>query len=57
MRPRKKKAEQKGEMLRIRVTDAQKAAFDEAAQRLGMDLSAYARMALIERARNDGIKI
>lgn len=44
-------------MLRIRVTDAQKKAFEEAAARDGMDLSTYARVAMIEKARRAGVEI
>jgi antitoxin component of RelBE/YafQ-DinJ toxin-antitoxin module len=52
-----KKDTQKGEMLRIRLTAEQKIAFDAAAQRLGIGLSAFARMSMIERARTEGIEV
>jgi uncharacterized protein (DUF1778 family) len=48
---------QKAEMLRIRLTVGQKAAFDAAAKRLGIGLSAFARMSMIERARTEGIEV
>jgi len=48
---------QKGEMLRVRLTSEQKTAFDAAAQRLGIGLSAFARMSMIERARAEGIEV
>jgi hypothetical protein len=55
---RKKRASAtKGQMLRIRLTDAQRDAFDEAAKRLGMGLSAFARMSMLERARREGIEV
>ena len=44
-------------MLRIRVTDEQRAAFDEAAKKLGVGLSAFARMAMLKMARDEGVKI
>ena len=58
MAPRKKPVSTtKGQMLRIRLTDAQRAAFDTAAKRLGMGLSAFARMSMLERARKEGIEV
>jgi hypothetical protein len=53
----KPKAEAKGDMLRVRVTDEQRAAFDEAAKRLGVGLSAFARMAMLKMARDGGVKV
>lgn len=44
-------------MLRIRVTAAQRAAFDEAAAALGVGLSAFARMAMLKMARENGVKV
>ena len=58
MAPRKKRqAAGKSDMLRIRVSDAQRTAFEEAAKRLGIGLSAFARMSMIERARKEGIEV
>jgi hypothetical protein len=56
-RRRAPKADAKGDMLRIRVTDEQRAAFDEAAKKLGVGLSAFARMAMLKMARDEGVKI
>lgn len=47
----------KAEMLRIRVTHEQRVAFDTAAKRLGIGLSAFARMSMIERARREGVEV
>lgn len=47
----------KADMLRIRITAEQRVAFDAAAKRLGMGLSAFARMSMIERARKEGIEV
>ena len=47
----------KGAILQIRLTEEQKIAFDAAAQRLGIGLSAFARMSMIERARAEGIEV
>ncbi len=44
-------------MLRIRVTHEQRVAFDTAAKRLGIGLSAFARMSMIERARREGVEV
>lgn len=44
-------------MLRIRIDAPQRTAFEAAAKRLGMGLSAFARMSMIERARKEGIEI
>jgi len=47
----------KAEMLRVRLTAAQRTAFEEAARRLGIGLSAFARMSMIERARKEGVEV
>jgi uncharacterized protein (DUF1778 family) len=52
----KKTSPAKADMLRIRITPAQRTVFDAAAKRLGMGLSAFARMSMIERARKEGIE-
>jgi hypothetical protein len=54
---RRRKASAKDDMLRVRVTDAQRVAFEEAANRLGIGLSAFARMSMIERARKEGVNV
>lgn len=56
-RPTKRKTDLKEQTLRIRVTDAQKKAFEDAAARDGMDLSTFARVAMIEKARKAGTEI
>ncbi len=48
---------EKAEMLRVRLTTGQKVAFEAAAQRLGVGLSAFARMSMLERARAEGIEV
>lgn len=55
--PRKRTAPGKLDMLRIRIDAPQRTAFEAAAKRLGMGLSAFARMSMIERARKEGIEI
>jgi len=57
MQPRKKKAERKETLVRVRVTDAQKRAFESAAAKEGMDLSTFARVSMIEKSRRAGIEI
>lgn len=47
----------KAEMLRVRLSPEQKTAFEEAARRLGIGLSAFARMSMIERARKEGVEV
>jgi uncharacterized protein (DUF1778 family) len=44
-------------MLRIRVTDEQKKAFEMAAEKIGADLSTFMRMAALEFARQKGVEI
>jgi uncharacterized protein (DUF1778 family) len=56
-RPSKRKGERKEHMLRIRVTDEQKKAFEAAAVKLGADVSTFVRMAALERARKEGIDV
>jgi uncharacterized protein (DUF1778 family) len=57
MTPPKKKTERKENLVRVRVTDEQKTAFEAAAARSGMDLSTFARVCMLEKARAIGIKI
>jgi hypothetical protein len=56
-RPAKKKTEKKDDLIRVRVTDVQKRAFEESASKEGMDLSTFARVAMIEKARRSGVEI
>lgn len=44
-------------MLRIRVTDEQKRAFEQAAEKDGLDVSGFVRQAAIVKARQAGVKI
>jgi uncharacterized protein (DUF1778 family) len=57
MRPKKKPAERKDSVIKIRVTDEHKRAFEAAASKEGMDLSTFARVAMIEKSRRSGIEI
>jgi uncharacterized protein (DUF1778 family) len=57
MTPPKKKNERKENLVRVRVTDEQKGAFEAAAARSGMDLSTFARVCMLEKTRTLGIKI
>jgi hypothetical protein len=41
----------------VRVTDVQKRAFEASASKEGMDLSTFARVAMIEKARRSGVEI
>jgi len=50
MRPKKAKAERKGEVLRIRVTVDQKEAIARAAARAGLDLSSWLRILALRAA-------
>jgi hypothetical protein len=50
-RPKKPAAERRGNFLRIRMTDAERAALDEAAQARGLETSTWARMVLLGLAR------
>jgi uncharacterized protein (DUF1778 family) len=50
-RRKKKPEEKKDASIRVRLTDEQKAAIEEAAARDGLDLSSYARVAMLEKAR------
>jgi hypothetical protein len=56
-RQRTPKAEPKGDMLRVRITVEQRAAFSEAAKHHGVGLSAFARMAMLKMARDSGVKV
>jgi uncharacterized protein (DUF1778 family) len=51
MAPRKPKALKKTEMLRIRVTPEQKRVLTEAAERTGLDVSAWLRVLGLREAR------
>jgi len=57
MTPPKKKSDRKENLLRARVTDAQKRVFEAAAAKEGMDLSTFARVSMIEKARRAGFEI
>jgi uncharacterized protein (DUF1778 family) len=57
MRPKKKPAERKDSVIKIRVTDEHKRAFETAASKEGMDLSTFARVAMIEKSRRSGVEI
>jgi uncharacterized protein (DUF1778 family) len=57
MTPPKKKNDRKENLLRARVTDAQKRVFEAAAAKEGMDLSTFARVSMIEKARRAGFEI
>lgn len=56
-RPAKQKGERKDLLLHIRVSEEQKKAFEAAATRSGMDVSTFARVCMLERARAIGIRI
>ena len=51
MRPKKAKADRKGKVVQIRVTDEQQRELQQAADRAGADLSTWMRMVALERAR------
>jgi hypothetical protein len=57
MAPKKKSGPEKNLVVRARVTDAQMKAFTTAADREGMDLSTFARVAMIEKSRRAGVEI
>jgi uncharacterized protein (DUF1778 family) len=57
MTPPKKKKDRKEDLVRVRVTDGQKRAFEMAAAKEGMDLSTFARVAMIEKARRSGVEV
>jgi hypothetical protein len=50
-RPKKPKADVKGDVLRIRLTDADRALLDEAAKDRNLDTSTWARSELLTLAR------
>jgi len=50
-RRKKKPGEKKDASIRVRLTDDQKAIIEAAATRDGLDLSSYARVAMLEKAR------
>lgn len=49
-RPKKKISEKKAASVRVRLTDDQKAVIEAVATRIGMDLSTFARVAMLEKA-------
>ena len=51
-RPKKIPGEARDNILRIRLTDEERAVVDEAAQAKSLDSSAWARSLLIEQAKN-----
>jgi uncharacterized protein (DUF1778 family) len=55
--PKKKPAEQKGIVIKIRVSKAQKAAIDAACEKDGMDVSTFLRHWALERARVVGVHV
>jgi len=57
MTPPKKKSDRKENLVRVRVTDEQKTAFEAAAARSGMDLSTFARVCMLEKTRALGVKV
>jgi uncharacterized protein (DUF1778 family) len=57
VRPRKKADEKKDAFIRVRVTDDIKQKLEGAATKDGMDLSTFARVAMIEKARRGGTEI
>jgi uncharacterized protein (DUF1778 family) len=50
-RRKKKPEDKKDASIRVRLTDEQKAIIEAAATRDGLDLSSYARVAMLEKAR------
>lgn len=52
---KKRNTEPKGETLRLRLTDEEKATFEATAKHLGINLSAFARLAMTAIARDKGI--
>lgn len=56
-RPKKRAADRKKNVIKVGVTDAQLSALEAAADKDGMDLSAFARHWMIERARVLGVEI
>jgi len=57
VRPRKKDAEKKDSFVRTRVTEDLKKILESVAAADGMDISTFARVAMIEKARRAGAKI
>lgn len=55
-RPRKPDGETRENVLRIRLTDEERAAIDAAAKEKGLDTSTYARMELLTLAKKAGAK-
>jgi hypothetical protein len=56
-RPTKAEPEKKKKLVKVGLNDAQFAALTAAAEKDGMDLSAFARHWMIERARALGIDV
>lgn len=52
-RPKKAADERKGRYLQVRVDEAEKAAFDQAAALKGLDTSGWVRLRLREAAQKD----
>jgi hypothetical protein len=50
-RPPKAKGEARGNVLRVRLTEAERQALDEAAKSKGLETSTWARSELVARAR------
>ena len=50
-RRKKKPEEKKDASIRVRLTDEQRSIIETAASRDGLDLSSYARVAMLEKAR------
>ena len=57
VRPRKKAGEKKDSFIRVRVTPDLKGALESVALKDGMDLSTFARVAMIEKARRAGAQL
>jgi uncharacterized protein (DUF1778 family) len=56
-RPKKKAADKKAAQIHVLVTDEQKRAIAAAAAKVGMEVSAFARQCLLERAKALGVEI
>lgn len=52
-RPRKAADEKRERYLQVRISDEEKATFDEAAGRSGLELSQWVRMTLLTSARSE----
>ena len=57
-RPKKRKADKRENTLKVRVTDGELEAFEDAARQIGAaGISAFARQAMLKLARELGVKI